>query len=113
MLLIYSSPAWGRLQMDGSKRSGWLVVAVLAGFAAMAYIAWRPQPAAIAPTPQPLAAKPAIAAPAQAKPTIALPAQAKPAAPKPQPQVVAPAVVLAPDPAVRSLTSTSGPDDWA
>ena len=93
--------------MDGSKRPGWLIVAVVAGFAAMAYIAWRPQPTAVAPAPQPIAAKPASTAPAQARPTAAKPAAT------PLPQVVAPAVVLAPDPAVRSLASTSGPDDWA
>src|SRR5262245_23545296 len=92
--------------MDGSKRSGWLIVAIVAGFAAMAYIVLRPQPTAVAPTPQPIAAKPASTAPAK-------PAAAKPANATPLPQVVAPAVVLAPAPAVRSLASTSGPDDWA
>jgi len=83
--------------MSGSKRPGWLFVAVVVGLAIVAYLALRPQPSAL---PVPSAARSTTLAqviPPAAKPAVAVPAPAN------VPAVFGP----------QMLTSTSGPEDWA
>src|SRR5438874_217371 len=88
-------------QMSGSKRSVWLVVAVVFGLAVVAYLALRPQPSVLPATASPRPPAVAQAAPAAAKPSPSTSSGqgAAVAAPANVPAVFGP----------QMLTSTSGP----
>jgi outer membrane protein assembly factor BamB len=104
--------------MDSSAQRRWMILAVLAAFAALFYIAWRPRPDPLVPAPAPATLRPtsvaaALTAPAAARATSAPPAPQATA----RPNAPAAGATAAPFGAELfgppELTSMSGPDDWA
>ena len=104
--------------MEGFIQRRGMILAVLVGLGALAYVAWRPQAGPAAPMPtQQLRPTAQLAAPAptqypQIQPTAAAPApQFQPMASDPAPEATTTAFgadLLGPV----ALNSTSGPDDW-